>query len=197
MRNLFSLFFICLFLCSVITAQEISFNVLQGGKNIGYIKINRSNEKKADKYIYESDFTLNKGIDIRIQDKIEAVFTNDTLTETNIKSDLNSSNRFNISQKYIRQNGTWSRIVNKKESSEPFEVFDFSFIRLFWEAPPLISEIYSELFHLKFKISINKNVVTVTDNRNRVQKFTYDTNGKLEKANLTNAIDSYEVVIKK
>lgn len=197
MRNLFSLFFICLFLCSVITAQEISFNVLQGGKNIGYIKINRSNEKKADKYIYESDFTLNKGIDIRIQDKIEAVFTNDTLTETNIKSDLNSSNRFNISQKYIRQNDTWSRIVNKKESSEPFEVFDFSFIRLFWEAPPLISEIYSELFHLKFKISINKNVVTVTDNRNRVQKFTYDTNGKLEKANLTNAIDSYEVVIKK
>lgn len=197
MRNLFSLFFISLILHSGIIAQEISFNVLQGGKNIGYIKINRSNEKKFDRYTYESDFTLNKGIDIRIQDKIEAVFTNDTLTETNIKSDLNSSNRFNISQKYNRKNNIWIRTVNQKENSEPFEAFSFSFIRLFWEAPPLISDIYSELFHLKFKVSVNKNVVTITDNRNRVQKFTYDTNGKLEKANLTNAIDSYEVVIKK
>jgi hypothetical protein len=177
--------------------QEITFDVLHKGKNAGFIKVTKTKEKKTDKYVFVSDFTLNKGIEIRIQDYIETLFINDTMSESKIKSDLNGSNRFNIEQKFNKQNNILTRSVNNKSKDENINPIIYTYIRLFWDMPKNSDYIYSELFHLNFQIDINKNNVSVTDNRNRIQKFYYDINGKLEKALLSNSIDDYEVIIRK
>jgi hypothetical protein len=197
MKHLYLFFILSIFSTSLIVSQEIYFDVLHKGKNAGFIKMTKSKEKKADKYAFISDFTLNKGIEIRIQDYIETLFVNDTMFESKIKSDLNGSNRFIIEQKFNKQNNTLTRTINNKPKVENFNPINFTYIRLFWEKPKTSNDVYSELFHLNFKIEINKNTISVIDNRNRVQKFFYDANGKLEKALLSNSIDDYEVVIKK
>lgn len=197
MKQIYLLFILSIFSTTLIISQEINFDVLHKGKNAGFIKMTKSKEKKADKYVFISDFTLNKGIEIRIQDYIETIFINDTMFESKIKSDLNGSNRFIIEQKFNKQTNKLTRTVNNKPKEESFNSINFTYIRLFWEKPKNSGDVYSELFHLNFKLEINKNSISVVDNRNRVQKFFYDANGKLEKAMLSNSIDDYEVVIKK
>lgn len=197
MKHFYLFFILFINSTSLIIGQEVNFDVIHKGKNAGFIKMIKSQEKKVDKYIFTSDFTLNKGIEIRIQDYIETTFINDTMIESKIKSDLNESNRFIIEQKFNKENNTLARTINNKLKQEDINPINFTYIRLFWEKPKNLEEVYSELFHLNFKVEIDKNTISVIDNRNRVQKFFYDSNGKLEKALLSNSIDDYEVETKK
>lgn len=197
MKHFYLLFILFISSISLIIGQEINFDVLHKGKNVGFINMTKSIENETNKYTYISDFTLNIGIEIRIQDYIETIYINDTMFESNIKSNLNGSNRFTVEQKFNKENNTLTRTINNKLKEESIKPINFTYIRLFWEKPKNLEEVYSELFHLNFKIEIDKNTISVKDNRNRIQKFFYDSNGKLEKALLINSIDTYEVVIKK
>lgn len=196
----FTLFILVVCSISPTRAQEIKFDVMEGGKNLGEITLSKKVEGSKTTYSYNSKIDYNlQGMILKTEESLISIFKNDTLQVNSAKTKINGKPRFDVENKWDEKNKNISRTVNNKNFILASSPIKYSYVNLFFKIPtPNVKNVLYEISGKTMTLTKNSDLVyTVTDYQNKKSTFYYNEKGDFIKGVITNSLGVFNILPKK
>ena len=134
------------------TEERIVFDIINKGKNVGYISIEKSTSENNTIYNVDSKVETQLIFKFKAEGKERSIYRNDTLIYSSVYRKLNNKIKLNQTLKFNK--GNYAIIKGKNRSSLNLNVITCNLVVLFFEEPIDTDKVYCD--KLKKKLNIIK-----------------------------------------